>query len=697
MNRPFLTAWRGPILMIFILMALLGACNLSRSDGGGPTDMPVQQTWEGGATGGSPGPTNTDGAAVTYIPPTTFVMGAAASDTLADDDEHPAHQVSLDGFYIYTREVTNRMYAECVRAGACFPVQPLPNGPTSHYNDPAYADYPVVGVDWNMARDYCHWAGGRLPTEAEWELAARGAEGFLYPWGDDPGPACDRLNMFGCLTPPDTRQVGAYPLGISPFGLLDMSGNVWEWVNDWYGADYYAASPAANPFGPFTPSNPEQPFKVVRGGSWNSYPQDVRATARAFAHSHFPYDDLGFRCVAQTESWPIDLTLPAPGHALPDSSGPSQVGARIGENPDLWAELAEVFSTCPDASGNVHLHIRFDVSEEFENAYRFSGALYSTGADTFPCAYDSTQHLLHCAGPADRLGTRPGGMGDRYYVAQVCTMDRATNRAVACRELYVLQETHCTSENWMTGCDVVCNQAASIDLVCKSNDPALIEWVEEELTHVLIGSGEGIVGGWTVPSDCTRIYEPPGGPPQDVVLICPGTVPFQPDPDGNLTFHFCAESACPHFVSLPYPANCLPPDISWQLLGYGCQNENIAFVTIDTGLSDLQDRLNGYRVYDCENTCACVPVGGHPSWLYCYCPEPTTECPMTICLTIGGVEHCQEFPRAGFLPCEAPQQPEEPQPVDPCNQYTTPDTCKEHGLPPESCWWDSAAGVCKSP
>ncbi len=682
MNKPSLAVWRGPILMIFILMALLGACNLGRSEGGGPNTMPGQQSGEGGQTGGSVGPTNTDGADVIYIPPMTFVMGVSAGDSQAEADEQPAHQVSLDGFYIYAREITNRMYAECVRAGACFPVQPLPNGPTAHYNDPAYADYPVVGVDWNMARDYCRWAGGRLPTEAEWELAARGAEGLLYPWGNEPAPSCDRLNMFGCLVPPDTRPVGSYPLGISPFGLLDMSDNVWEWVNDWYDAGYYAASPAANPFGPFTPPEAGQPFKVVRGGSWNSSQQDVRAAARTWANLYAPYDDLGFRCVAQMEAWPADLTLPEPGHALPDTSGPSQVGARVGENPNVLAWVEGVFSTCPDGSGNVHLQIRFVVSEDFESSYGFSGALYSTGADTFPCEYDSTQHLLHCAGPADRLETRRGGLGDYYYVVQVCVMDRATNRAVACRELYVLQETHCTGANWTTGCELVCNQAGSIDLVCKSNDPALMEWVEEELMYVLIG-----MGGWIVPHDCTRTMEPQGGPPQSVTLTCPGTGAFPPDQDGNLMFTFCSQSGCPYYVTFPYPAECFPA--AWQLLGYGCQNENIAFVTLDTGRSDLQDLLSSYRAYDCENNCACIPVNGHPSWLYCYCPEPSVECPVTVCLTIGGSERCQEFQRAGFLPCEAqPEEPQQPQqPVDPCNQYTTPETCKDHSLPPENCQW----------
>lgn len=674
---------KRPSLLPLLVLAMILACNLGRSGLESPTVTPGQTINVSEPTGNqSAGPTNTDGADVIYIPPTTFLMGAAAGDSQADADEQPAHQVSLSGFYIYAREVTNRMYLACVRAGACFPIQPLPNGPTSHYNDPTYADYPVVGVDWHMARDYCRWAGGRLPTEAEWELAARGAEGFLYPWGNEPAPSCDRLNMFGCLNPPETRQVGSYPLGASPFGVLDMAGNVWEWVNDWYDANYYAVSSTSNPLGPLAPPDPKRPLKVVRGGSWNSYPQDVRTTARTWANLYLPYDDLGFRCVAQTESWPAELTLPAPGHGLPESSGPSLVGAKVGEDPNLWATLQGVSSTCPDAQGIVHVHILFDVSEDFEEHYRYSGALYhANSADTDPCQYDSDHHLLHCAGPVDLLETRLGGMGDYYYVVQVCLIDKATNQAVACAEVYILQETDCPGENWVTGCDVACNEDNSLNLVCKSNDPNIIHWVAQQWRSI-----------WNVAqplNNCSTIFEPAGQPAQAVTLVCEHNF-LQPDSNGNLVFDFCSQSSCPYSITLPYPANCRA-SAPWQLVNYGCQNENIAFITIETGLNDLQNLLSGYQAHDCEHDCACIPLDGQPSRLYCYCPEPTIECPVTVCLTIGGVQRCQEFARAGFLPCEAPQS-EEPQPVDPCNQYNTPETCKDH----LECEWNPTQNVCQT-
>ena len=194
----------------------------------------------------STAPSNTDGAELTYIPAATFQMGSVTSDLLASEDEMPQHQVDVDGFYIYTHEVTNQMYAACINAAGCMGVETLDSGPTSHFKDPEFQDHPVVGVDWVMARNYCSWAGGRLPTEAEWELASRGPESLLYPWGDE-DPTCDQVNMGGCAVPPDTQQVGHYLLGNSPDGVWDLSGNVWEWVHDWYADDYYAQSSTDNP------------------------------------------------------------------------------------------------------------------------------------------------------------------------------------------------------------------------------------------------------------------------------------------------------------------------------------------------------------------------------------------------------------------------------------------------------------------
>jgi len=241
-------------------------------------------------------PRNTDGAELTLIPGATFQMGSSAIDPQAEDNESPEHEVTLEDFYIYTHEVTNQMYEACVTAGGCIGLNVLETGTTSHYGSPAYGEYPVVGVDWVMARDYCIWAGGRLPTEAEWELASRGPESLIYPWGEEE-PTCDRVNMSGCLFPPDTQPVGNYLMGNSPDGVWDMSGNVWEWVHDWYADDYYAQSPADNPIGPLGPQDPDIPLRVIRGGGLNSDPARMRSATRMGLNPYRTFTDVGIRCV----------------------------------------------------------------------------------------------------------------------------------------------------------------------------------------------------------------------------------------------------------------------------------------------------------------------------------------------------------------------------------------------------------------
>jgi iron(II)-dependent oxidoreductase len=204
-----------------------------------------------------------------------------------EDDESPVHTVYLDAYWIDKYEVTNAQYALCVQAGEC----DVPS--CGNYEDPQYADHPVVCVNWYDAQSYTEWVGGRLPTEAEWEKAARGGlEGQLYPWGNEV-PICtldaeNGAKFRGCIG--ETVEVGSFaPNG---YGLFDMAGNVWEWVSDWYDENYYSISPSENPQGP---SGSIQ--RVLRGGSFRDNQNLARCAYRARLNPGGRFYFNGFRVV----------------------------------------------------------------------------------------------------------------------------------------------------------------------------------------------------------------------------------------------------------------------------------------------------------------------------------------------------------------------------------------------------------------
>ncbi len=293
---------RACVALVFSLLPLtLTACP---GDDGAEAGDDVGDTGTettGGETTGTGSETDTGSGGdpnLLEIPGGTFEMGCSDVDGDCDPENQPVHTVTVSPYWMEATEVTVAAYQECVDGGGC--TEPVIGTPCSYGNSLAN-DHPINCVTWQQATDYCTWKGRRLPSEAEWEFAARSDSGRPYPWGTAVAN-CEFAHMFqmvseqstfGCDTN-DTAPVGSYPNGVSPYGLLDMGGNVEEWVADWFSETWYAESPASDPSGPA-----EGTQRVVRGGDYyDASPFNLRTMERARANPTLAPPERGFRCAA---------------------------------------------------------------------------------------------------------------------------------------------------------------------------------------------------------------------------------------------------------------------------------------------------------------------------------------------------------------------------------------------------------------
>ena len=264
-------------LSISLLLTALAACDQSSVSSAPPEDMVL-------------------------IPAGEFIMGTDSEG--ANADQKPAHRVYLDAFYIDKHEVTNAQFEAFIVDGGYQNRElwtaegghfiqknqiktPLQHSENSVSTEP---DHPVIGVSWYEASAYATWTGKRLPTEAEWEKAARGTDGRIYPWGNEMD--FSKLSYFPHVT--KVQTVGSFGNGASPYGALDMAGSVWEWCADWHGESYYSQSPQKNPTGP-----DKGEYRVLRGGGWNSIRLQLQCTYRYYEREDQKYYtyNIGFRCV----------------------------------------------------------------------------------------------------------------------------------------------------------------------------------------------------------------------------------------------------------------------------------------------------------------------------------------------------------------------------------------------------------------
>ncbi len=358
------------------------------------TPAPTSTEIDTATSTATPTPTNTPIAydEMVLVPAGNFEMGCDPSDReqgcrfIDYADQTPLHTIYLDAYYIDKFEVTNGRYKKCVEAGVCTdPAEEFSSTRSLYYSDLAFINHPVTNVDWNQADNFCRWEGKHLPTEAEWEKAARGSEDVrLYPWGNSrPEPGYTYPNTS------DAVEVGSYPEGASPYGVMDLVGNVSEWVDDWYYYDYYSRSPYTNPRGgsesfPFCSYN-----RTHRGSSSGMWDLNLfRLAYRFYNPPETSSASLGFRCARPIDDSTLE-PIPSP---TPVPAACSTITGVIDEDTTLDGSceysipesiLVEENTTLTIPAGTV---LRFDWG-----AYlKVDGALVTQGTEEAPVTFTAS-------------------------------------------------------------------------------------------------------------------------------------------------------------------------------------------------------------------------------------------------------------------------------------------------------------------
>jgi formylglycine-generating enzyme required for sulfatase activity len=352
-----------------------------------------------------------DGTRLVAVPQGTFVMGHGTAD-------NPEHTVNLSDFWIYSTEVTNQQYSVCVDQGLCTE----PDGA----DDPGYGDYtgqnnPVVGVTYEQASDYCSYMQAALPTEAQWEKAARGTDARLYPWGSGE-PSCGLLNFGSCVK--TTSDVTTYPEGRSPYGALDMAGNVYEWVADWYDPLYYESSPTGDPPGPASGK-----ARVIRSSGFRSSATESQIYARSYSSPRDHRADLGFRCVVK------DPRYFAPACELAPVFEAANMASVQEDCPQISIDVQT--TACRYGGGAV---VTFNNDHPQDPNASFGGivgcTLLSGRPGTFPLSYQCTRASTAVLSSSCTYSGLAGGRCQQHYstdpASQLCRWDGSRTTGIDC-------------------------------------------------------------------------------------------------------------------------------------------------------------------------------------------------------------------------------------------------------------------------